>query len=404
MHDLNKNFEKHFNIILKAIIGKFLAKKLNLEYECDGIDGIEPPYLLFANHTNFYDPFILAYKIPYPVRFVTSDEFFRNPLLRFLLYLVGAIPKTKAMSDSITVKSIIKAKKGKRVIGIFPEGKRNWDGTTLPVLYPTSKLVKNLKIPVVVAVMEGAGLSYPRWANRSRTGKISVRIWKLLDQTQTENMTTDEIHNAIQAAIKHDESQWQKINMIPFGLHSKHLAERLELLLYVCPQCNSIGTLFSKGNIFGCNSCGLKYIYDEYGFFRKEDNGKEVIFDTVRSWNVWQKQFMRSFLTEGSNGIDRPFFQDFSVFVRTGKRLKKLKKFNFGHISLFRDRICFNTLAGEKYSFPLNEINGINTQYNDQFEFYRNGTLYRFAFKFKNISAHKWAESINILKNERVSK
>ena len=46
------------------------------------------------------------------------------------------------------------------VIGVFPEGKRNWDGRTDQLLFATAKLVEHLKVPVVTALLQGAHLSF----------------------------------------------------------------------------------------------------------------------------------------------------------------------------------------------------------------------------------------------------
>jgi len=58
----------------------------------------------------------------------------------------------KIVSDFETVKTIIRLKE--RVIGIFPEGARTWDGCPLPIIKSTSKLIKLLKIPVVTVIVK----------------------------------------------------------------------------------------------------------------------------------------------------------------------------------------------------------------------------------------------------------
>lgn len=79
--------------------------------------------------------------------------------------------------------------------------------------------------------------------------------------------------------------------------------------------------------------------------------------------------------------------------------MQPLEKFQFGKIALFPDRLEFVGLSNEKIIFPIEEIQGANIQYNDQFEFYHNKILYRFIFKIHPTSAYKWVQAIRILQN-----
>ena len=94
--------------------------------------------------------------IPDPIYFVISDSHFRNFWLRQVLKLVGGIPKTKQLADSGTIRAIISIIKRKGVIGLYPEGARNWDLKNVPVIYSTAKLIKSLKIPVISTLYAGS--------------------------------------------------------------------------------------------------------------------------------------------------------------------------------------------------------------------------------------------------------
>ncbi len=110
---------------MKSLFGIYLRQKFKLSAENSEACLVPPPFLLLANHTNFWDPFLLSLYTPEPIYFVTADEYFRNPFLKFLLGLAGAIPKSKFISDQMTVIDIFRIKRKGGVIGIFPEGKRN---------------------------------------------------------------------------------------------------------------------------------------------------------------------------------------------------------------------------------------------------------------------------------------
>ena len=233
---------------------------------------------------SFWDPFFAGIFIPDPVHYVTSDANFRSKILRFLLGLVGSIPKTKLMSDYETIRHIMRIRDKKGVIGIFPEGRRTWDGHTLDLLYATAKLIKLLKIPVVVPIFKGAYISLPRWTKRPRRGSIAISYTLLFTAKELSSLGLDEISGRLGKALEYDEYEWQRTAMITFKGRRK--AEYLELTLYACPECGGIATLRSKKDVFSCTSCGYSVRYNEYGFFEKISG--QLRFQTVREWNIWQ--------------------------------------------------------------------------------------------------------------------
>ena len=82
---------------------------------------------MLPNHTNHWDPFILSWITPHPIRWVASDAALRDAFRKMLL-AVGVIPKVKEQSDMITVQELRKSMAQKTIAGIFPEGTQNWDG------------------------------------------------------------------------------------------------------------------------------------------------------------------------------------------------------------------------------------------------------------------------------------
>lgn len=115
---------------LKAFLGIYLRHTYRTSAENADAAALKPPYVLLANHTNFWDPFFLSIYMPEPVCFVTSDAYFRNPILKRLLRMAGAIPKSKFIADAVTVLDILRVKKNGGVIEISL--KENETGTAGP--------------------------------------------------------------------------------------------------------------------------------------------------------------------------------------------------------------------------------------------------------------------------------
>lgn len=383
--------------IMKAVLGTYLRRKFHLSAENSEACMLPPPFLLLANHTNFWDPFLLSLYIPEPVYFVTADEYFRNPFLKFLLRLVGAIPKSKFVSDQATVMDILRVKRRGGVIGIFPEGKRNWDGRTDELLFATSKLVKHLKVPVVTALLQGAYLSFPRWARKPRRGRIVVRFKNALTPQDVETMDTETVHSALGRSLTYSDDAFQRGNRILFK--GKKLAESLELYLFTCPRCRAFCTMESKGDAFFCRSCHYAVRYGQDGRLTPQEG--TPCFQTPGEWADWQRVYLKEALRAYADGkASEPFWEDADVTVRKGGRLIPLKKLSFGQMRLFSDRIEFVNLRKQRTEFEIGRIRGLNVQYSDQFEFYYGRPLYRFSFRSQKTSAYKWVLAVRLLEEQ----
>lgn len=384
-----------FNKFLKFTLGSYLRVLFDLKIYKDGINGLKPPYIVLANHTNFWDPFLLSLCFSNPIYFVTSDTHFRSRILKNLLKLVGAIPKTKFVSDPSATRDIFKVVKIGGIIGIFPEGRRSWDGKTLPLIYPTAKLIKSLGLPVVTVVFKGANLAMPRWAKSSRKGEVNMHCELLLNKEAIEKMTVEDIFNSISSSLAHDEYEWQKSRMTPYK--GKSPAERLELFLFCCPHCKAIGTMASNDDAFFCKKCGYSVTYDKYGFFTKQQ-GKSY-FDNPRDWNLWQLDYTGSLPgLYADNNIEGPIFEDKDVLAQTGGRLITLKRLQTGKLYMYANRIVFHGDEGLELEFPIRKLYGENIQSNRQLEFYYEKVLYRFTGNTYCLSAYKWVKAIDIFK------
>lgn len=389
-----KRASRLLNRILKKTLGPYLVRRYRIEYIQGNMEGLKPPYVVISNHTNNWDPFILSHKINEPVHFVTSVEQFRSRFMRFLLGLAGCIPKTKAMSDASTVKSLFHVRDRGDVVGVFPEGLRCWDGKTQEILYPTAKVLKSMRVPVVSFRVNGAYLSHPRWALKSRRGKIQVNYGILLTAEQLKNLSVDEIYERMCAALCTNEYRWQEERMIPFV--GTRLAETLERALFLCPKCGKTGTLFSKGDTLTCLACGETVRYNSYGYFEK-DSGQPH-FKSVLEWNQWQLKMLEDMVLERLAHPGEPIFEDRDVTLFTGERYVSIRKQNKGTLRLYVDRLEFIDRNNNTTSYALSHMNGVSTHLSDWFDFYHEGHFHRIAFKDRHTSANKYTEAYEVIK------
>lgn len=406
-----------FTWILRHTYGAFItsrykARAIGLEV----FDTVKPPFILVGNHSTLLDPFITNYFVPYPVHWVSSDGNMRSAIMRFLLIkLVGSIPKSKAIPDIETVNWIVEfIRKRKSVVGFYPEGQSTWDGSSLPSLVSTAKLVKLLKAPVICAVSRGAYMTKPRWAYTRRDGEMQIEYSQLLTPQRIKELSVEEIDTILNAAIQHDDPAWAQRQGLEF--QDPKRAECLELALYACPACGKLQTLKSAGERVVCLSCGFTAEYEEKGSFKlekagsslspalsgMESRGGSLLFPSLRGWDHWQKAHLEALLKANfAASPDSPIFFDEGVRLLRGKRMDRMEYLGHGRLSLNSKSISLKPAEGEDVSIDLAEIDGPGVLKWNFFEFYVGKAVYRARFDDRAASGYKYASAIEILATAR---
>ncbi|MGP4039308.1 lysophospholipid acyltransferase family protein [Gracilibacillus sp. D59] len=356
---------------------------------------LQPPYLIVSNHVNNWDPLYINLFVDEPISFIAGEPLFRNPLLKKILEYTGAIRKTKFKSDTSTIRNVMKAKKHNRVIGLFPEGNRNWDGVTEPIIYSTAKLVKLLKIPVVAVQIKGGHLTHPRWGDGDRKGTIEISLQKIWDGEDVTDLSVSAIHHQLSESLHHDEMNWQMDK--GYSYRGKNIAHYLERLLFTCPSCHKISHMRSDHDTFRCDNCDYQVQFTEQGFFHSDDT---LYFDTPYKWKQWQQHHLNQLVATADN---LPEIED-QIELYQSRGQQPFEKVMKGTILLKREQISINARNGRNQSFPFEQMEGINIHFHHKLDFFIEDTLYRVIFTNPRASAYMWLQLIQRLKASTVVK
>jgi 1-acyl-sn-glycerol-3-phosphate acyltransferase len=161
---------------VRTLIGRILHAFLNI-----GVEGRENvpangPVILAANHSSFLDAILLAALSPRPIAFMTKNSQFDNRMLFGVLRWAGAFPVRRYTTDVGAVRNARRILAAGRVLGLFPEGERCWDGLMQPFKRTTVRLLLALGVPVVPVGIAGAYGLMPRWSTRIRRVPVAVRF------------------------------------------------------------------------------------------------------------------------------------------------------------------------------------------------------------------------------------
>jgi 1-acyl-sn-glycerol-3-phosphate acyltransferase len=153
------------------------------------------PGFIFGNHSNYYDPFLLnVWLYDEPTAGVMTREQFHKTIPAMFMDSVGIVPTSKYVPEPMVIRSVLKMIEQLRLIVIFPEGGRRWDGRPKPLIESTLKLFYKMNIPVYPVQLHGSYLSWPRWADFPRLSKTEIHFLKPINPssyTDYDNFASD---------------------------------------------------------------------------------------------------------------------------------------------------------------------------------------------------------------------
>jgi 1-acyl-sn-glycerol-3-phosphate acyltransferase len=121
-------------------------------------------FLLAANHISHFDPFIISLLIGRKIDWMAMAEFFRSPVLGFLLRAVDAFPADRDRADRKTIRTAIERLKEGRIVGLFPEGGIRDGARSLlegaPLRPGASTLAHIAAVPILPCVILGSDRLY----------------------------------------------------------------------------------------------------------------------------------------------------------------------------------------------------------------------------------------------------
>ena len=217
------------------------------------------PCFIYGNHANYFDPFMINVPMTKePTAGVMTRDQFHKTLPRIFMDGIGIVPTSKYVPEPGIVRSVIRMIDQNRMIVIFPEGGRRWDGRPKPLIETTLKLFWKMRIPVHPVQIHGSYLGWPRWADNLRRASVELHF---LDPLHASDFDSYESFAATCRELISFEEYDPPASARPVSCSKP--AAGIERFLYRCPDTGENGAFFTPdGREVFCRTSSLHYRMD----------------------------------------------------------------------------------------------------------------------------------------------
>ena len=306
-------------------------------------------YIVLSNHQGSLDGIFLPYTFSRHLYAVLTDTFMsKGWVAKLLKHQFGIIGKKKGAVDVKANMEMIRCVKEGGSLLIFPEGNRSYAEFQFDMTDGLAKFVRFFNKPIVLFNFHGAMGSDPRFGRKTRKGPYYGEVKRVLEPDEIKDWSNEKLTEVIKENLKVYDSESGDL------YKSNKRAEYLERMLFVCPKCGKVETLYSKGNYVYCKECGLKVEYTEDLHLRSDD--PDFKFSRLVDWYDYQIRFVKN-LKVGEGVI----FKSGNAKLYISKPNKKRKLVANGPVELTEKTIKFAEKTIDIHEIEIaSPINGTN--------------------------------------------
>ncbi len=242
-----------------------------------GVESIptEGPVVFASNHMSIADPYAIALFVNRMIHYVTADEAFRSPVLRWFLRANRAISKRKWGRDISAIRAMRDYLKAGEAVGIFPQGQYNWDGGCNIVSDEVYRVLHYLGAPVVPITSLGAHECWPAWSAGPAFCEWEVRFFPPVNPRDYESVTDfrREIESKMFSLVGHP--------TVPRRALASH--KGITMVAWGCINCGGAATLKETKSGLECSKCGARWTVTRDLRIVDEKTGRSMTESEYRS-------------------------------------------------------------------------------------------------------------------------
>lgn len=344
------------------------------------------PCFIFGNHSNDADPFLMnLYMDQEPTAGVMTRFQFYKPLSRYFMDGIGITSTRKYEPDSTVIRGVLKLIKQQRMIVIFPEGGRRWDGQPKPLIESTFKMFWKFKQPVHPVLIHGSYLSWPRWADYSRKNRMQIHWQKPLHPQDFNNYS--DFLETCREILNIDEYNPPN-SALPYEAYKP--AAGIQRLLYRCPTTGVLNAISTPDGTTVVSKTDPSFNYTMSVTSRLIDQNKQEhsLVDLFAKINKMPVTY-----SDKSNSV---ILQDKNAILSKELPGLKLEKLGSCHVTLYPDALRIEQ-STDTFHYPLDTVRFLSIESNDHLKFSVDGQTW--VLQFKKQSVIPWKQFMVRLQN-----
>lgn len=195
-------------LILRLV---YIGARLLFRMEVKGSDvlrQLKPPFIICPNHQSYLDPFLICSVYPTNVLrnifHVGASMYFTNFVMSQLARIINVVPIDPDANLLRAVRAAAAGLRAGRILNIYPEGERAFDGKLHEFKNGAAILATELNLPLVPVAIDGAYLIWPRRSWRMRLAKVKISFGDVIDARAIapEDENEEIIYDRVTAALK----------------------------------------------------------------------------------------------------------------------------------------------------------------------------------------------------------
>ncbi len=190
-----------FNLIARLIIRLEVTGKENLA-------ALKRPYLVCPNHQSYLDPFLVTSQYSFDnfknSFVVGASQFFESKFMQSLAAFLNTVPVDADTQLLKAMKASAVGLKHGKILNIFPEGARAFDGELHEFKKGAAILAVELDVPIVPVALDGFYKVWGRSSGKINFSKTQIRFGKpfLPREIITEEMTDEAKYAVVTEHLK----------------------------------------------------------------------------------------------------------------------------------------------------------------------------------------------------------
>ncbi len=319
---------------------------LNVHVDNKEIRNLDKPFIAISNHPCFLDwAFAAIALMPHSVHFIVNRLYFRG-FLGYLLRKIGAEPRSLMTSDMVSVRRMLRLAREGENMCLFPDPCISLTGDTEgETVQGTYKLLKRMGLTVVGLRHEGSFHTKTPWGKGIRRGRIDTRAFILFTPDELKTLPEEEGEARLRDLVERRILEPRERGV---AYKSRHMAENLEKLFFLCPHCEAQGQITTRNDRIHCNCCSRSAVMNEY-YELNWDTGEGP--QNLSAWYNTQRRIVLRLLEERGSVLetDAVFhrFTDETGFQPVGP----------GRLRLDSEGLHFIGPDGQEHLYPLENIN-----------------------------------------------